>query len=219
MTAPATLQIDFVSDVVCPWCAIGLHALEQAAARLEGQVALQWRFHPFELNPAMGQDGEDLLQHLAGKYGSSAAQMQQMHEAIAARGAQLGFVFDQQRRTRIVNTFDAHRLLHWQKEQGAEGGQRALEHALFTAYFTRGEDVSDHAVLLALVASLGLDEQRAAAILAGDEYAGAVRQQEAQWQARGIHSVPAIVINGRHLIQGGQPVEVFEQALRRIAAL
>lgn len=215
---PIALKIDFVSDVVCPWCAIGLHALEQAAGRLVGQVALELHFQPFELNPRMGPEGQDIGEHLMEKYGATPEQSQKNREAIAARGAQLGFTFRMDRRDRIYNTFDAHRLLHWLQEEGTLAQQSALQHALFAAYFTRGENPGDHAVLLRLVRAAGLDEARARAVLDGDAFADAVREREAFYQGHGIHSVPAVIVNDRHLIQGGQPVEVFEQALRQIAA-
>ena len=216
-TPPIALKIDFVSDLACPWCAIGLAALLQAAGRLAGQVVLDWHFQPFELNPGMGPDGEDLFQHLAAKYGATPGQLRQTHEAIAARGAALGLVFSPQR-TRVYNTFDAHRLLHWLGEEGRGGLQLAFKQALFKSYFTAAENPADPAVLLRQVAQLGRDEARARVVLESDEYAGAVRQRQAFYQAQGIHSVPAVIVNGRHLIQGGQPVEAFEQALRQIAA-
>lgn len=165
----------------------------------------------------MGPEGQDIGEHLQQKYGATPEQSQQNREAIAARGAQLGFTFNMDRRGRIYNTFDAHRLLHWLEEEGTPEQQGALKHALFTAYFTQGENPGDHGVLLRLVAQLGLDEARARAVLASQEYAEAVREREAFYQGHGIHSVPAVIINDRHLIQGGQPVEVFEQALRQIA--
>ena len=218
MNQPVSLKIDFVSDVSCPWCAIGLHALEQAAKRLDGEVALDLHFQPFELNPQMGPEGQDIGEHLQQKYGATPEQSQQNREAIAARGAQLGFTFNMDRRGRIYNTFDAHRLLHWLEVEGTGEQRLALQRALFASYFTDGENPGEHAVLLRLVARLGLDEARARAVLQSQEYTDAVRQQQAFYQGQGIHSVPAVIINERHLIQGGQPVEVFEQALRQIAA-
>lgn len=122
------------------------------------------------------------------------------------------------RRSRIYNTFDAHRLLHWLEAEGTLAQQRALKHALFKAYFTNGENPGDAAVLLRLVRELGLDEALAGEVLASDRYADAVREREAFYQSHGIRSVPAVIVNQRHLIQGGQPVEVFEQALRQIAS-
>lgn len=214
---PTALKIDFVSDVVCPWCAIGLTALTLAAERLQNVVRLQWHIQPFELNPGMGAQGEDLLAHLAAKYGASPAQLAQSHAQIAARGAQLGFVFAPER-SRIYNTLDAHRLLHWLEQEGRPKQQLALKRALLKAYFSAGENISDARVLLRLTADLNLDVERARQILLGDTFAAEVRAREAHWQQLGIHSVPAVIVNDRHLIQGGQPVEAFERALRRVAS-
>ncbi|GKT26423.1 DsbA family oxidoreductase [Acidovorax sp. SUPP3334] len=219
VSATATpLKIDFVSDVSCPWCAIGLHALEQALQRLDGTVAAQLHFQPFELNPQMAPEGQDIAEHLAEKYGATPEQSQKNRQAIAERGAALGFTFDMGQRSRIYNTFDAHRLLHWAGEEGEEGAQTALKHALFKVYFTDGQSPGDHGVLVRAAAAAGLDADRAQAVLASGEYADAVREREAFYQQHGIHSVPAVIVNDRHLIQGGQPPEVFEQALRQIAA-
>jgi len=215
--SPTVLKVDFVSDISCPWCAIGLHALEQAAARLQGEVVLDLHFQPFELNPQMPPGGQDIGEHLHEKYGTTPAQSQPTRDAIAARGAQLGFVFRMDQRGRIYNTFDAHRLLHWAGEEGPEGAQAALKHALFKAYFTDGQDPSDAEVLVQAAIAAGLDAQRARAVLASGAFADAVRAREQFYQRQGIQSVPAVVINDRHLIQGGQPVEVFERALRQLA--
>ncbi|GGD47135.1 DsbA family oxidoreductase [Pseudoxanthomonas indica] len=212
-----TIKIDFVSDVVCPWCAIGLQALEQAIARVGSEVQVELHFQPFELNPQMAAEGEDVTEHLTKKYGMTDAQARENGEAIRQRGEALGFRFDMDRRRRIVNTFDAHRLLHWAELEGP-AQQRALKHALLTAYFTDGRDVSSHEVLLDVVASTELNADRARAILASDEYAEAVRAQETFYQQQGIRAVPSVVFNDRHLIQGGQPVETFERALRQLAA-
>ena len=209
------LKIDFVSDVSCPWCVIGLRALEQAAERLAGEVQLDLHFQPFELNPQMGPEGQDIGEHLQQKYGASDAQREATRAAIAARGAELGFTFTPGARGRIYNTFDAHRLLHWAELQGR---QPALKNALFKAYFTDGEDPSNHELLVRLAGEVGLDVAEARALLQSDRYAAEVREREQFYLQQGIHSVPAVIVNDRHLIQGGQPVEVFEQALRQIAA-
>ncbi len=209
------LKIDFVSDVSCPWCVIGLRALEQAAERLAGEVQLDLHFQPFELNPQMGPEGQDIGEHLQQKYGASDAQREATRAAIAARGAELGFTFTPGARGRIYNTFDAHRLLHWAELQGR---QPALKNALFKAYFTDGEDPSNHELLVRLAGEVGLDVAEARALLQSDRYATEVREREQFYLQQGIHSVPAVIVNDRHLIQGGQPVEVFEQALRQIAA-
>ncbi|MBB3276629.1 MULTISPECIES: DsbA family oxidoreductase [unclassified Pseudoxanthomonas] len=212
------VKIDFVSDVVCPWCAIGLQSLEQAIARVGGDLQVELHFQPFELNPQMQAGGEDVVEHLTRKYGMSAEQARSNSEAIRQRGASLGFTFDMDRRRRIVNTFDAHRLLHW-AEQEHPDMQRALKHALLRAYFSEGQDVSSPDVLAQLAESVGLDGARARAILASDEYAEAVRARERLYQEHGINAVPSVVFNDRHLIQGGQPVEVFEQALRQLSGI
>ncbi len=209
------LKIDFVSDVACPWCAVGLSALRGALDQLQGEVDAELHFQPFELNPDLGPEGEDTLQHLARKYGASPEQLRQNQKTIAERGAAEGFTFDLDRRTRVVNTFNAHRLLHW---AGLEGRQEAMKMALFRAYFTRGQDPSDFDVLAAAASEAGLDEARAREILAGNDYADEVRAAEQHFLSLGIHSVPAIIINDRHLIRGGQPRAVFEEALRELAA-
>ena len=209
---PARLEIDFVSDVVCPWCAIGLASLEQALQRLGGEVEVALRFRPFELNPQMVPEGEPIGEHLARKYGLAPAQLERNREAIRARGAALGFGFGP--RDRIWNTFDAHRLLHW---AALEGRQPALKRALLQAYHGRGENVASHEVLVRAAAEAGLDAGRAREVLDGDLYAREVRADERAWLDAGIRAVPAVVIDGRHLIEGGQPPEVFEQALRQLA--
>lgn len=212
------VKIDFVSDVVCPWCAVGLSALEQAIARVGDELQVELHFQPFELNPQMAAEGEDVTEHLTRKYGITEDQVAQNGEAIRARGEALGFTFDMARRRRIHNTFDAHRLLHWAGEQGA-AQQRALKHALLRAYFTEGEDVSSPEVLAKSAEVAGLDGARARAILASDGYADAVRAQEAFYRQQGIQAVPSVIFNDRHLVQGGQPVELFEQALRQLSGI
>jgi predicted DsbA family dithiol-disulfide isomerase len=214
MNAP--LKIDFVSDVSCPWCAIGLASLEQALKRLEGEVHAELHFQPFELNPSMPPGGQDITEHLAQKYGSTPAQQQAARDAIRERGASVGFEFRKEGRGRIYNTFNAHRLLHWAGLEGA-GPQRALKKALLGAYFTEGRSPEDAEVLIDAVTRAGLEASRARAILESDEFAAEVREREQFFMEHGIHAVPAVIINDKHLIQGGQPTELFERALRQIA--
>ncbi len=211
------IKIDFVSDIACPWCAVGLAALEQAMERVKGEVSVTLHFQPFELNPDMPPEGEDIVEHLTRKYGITPEQVEQNQRQIAERGAAVGFTFNMAGRTRTYNTFDAHRLLHWAGEQG-DAPQHGLKRALLAAYFTDGLDPSATAVLLRAVQQAGLDEARAAEILAGDDYADVVRQREQHYLSQGIHSVPSVILNDRYLVQGGQPVEAFEQALRQVAA-
>lgn len=215
--AVPTLKIDFVSDVVCPWCAIGLSALEIALSRLEGVLAAELHFQPFQLNPDMGPEGAEVVPYLSRKYGMSAEQVARNQQAIAERGAAVGFEFRMDRRSRTYNTFDAHRLLHWAGEQGA-AQQRALKHALLSAHFTDGGNPSAREVLLRCAERAGLDAAPAAAVVDSTQYADAVRERQRFYQSAGIHSVPAVIVDDRHLIQGGQPPEVFERALRQIAA-
>lgn len=212
-----SLKIDFVSDISCPWCAIGLSALEQALGKLQGEVAAELHFQPFELNPKMPPGGQDIGEHLAQKYGATFDQQTQIRDTIRQRGADVGFSFNPAGRGRIYNTFDAHRLLHWAGLEGT-AKQPALKKALLVACHSQGQNMESHEVLLRAVEQAGLDVPRARAILASDEFAPEVREREAFYTSQGIHSVPAVIINDRHLISGGQPVAVFEQALRQIAA-
>lgn len=220
MTTP--LKIDFVSDISCPWCVIGLKALDQALARVAGDIGAELHFQPFELNPHMAAEGQEITEHITQKYGITPEQAHANRENIRQRGAQLGFKFSAADepgggRHRIYNTFDAHRLLHWAELQGA-GPQRALKEALFAAYFTDGQSPASHEVLARVAGEAGLDAAGAREVLASNAYADEVRERAQFYLGQGIHSVPAVIINDRHLISGGQPVEVFEQALRQIAA-
>ncbi len=207
------MRIDFVSDVTCPWCAVGLHSLEQALAKLDEDIQVELHFQPFELNPDMAAEGEDAIEHLSRKYGASREQLAQNRQRIRERGAELGFTFGDRRR--VWNTFDAHRLLHW---AGLQGKQRELKHALLSAYHTNAENLAAHDVLLRLAGAVGLDVEQARTVLESAEFSDEVRAREAYYHQLGIHSVPSVIIDEKHLIQGGQPPEVFEQALRKIAA-
>ena len=213
-TLPKTLKIDFVSDVACPWCAIGLQSLEMALARVQGEVTADIHVQPFQLNPDMPAEGEDIVEHLSRKYGMSALQVQANQQAIAERGAEVGFEFRMDRRGRTWNTFDAHRLLHW---AGLHGREVPLKHALLSAYFTDGENPGDHDVLVRRAVEAGLDGAAARTMLESDALVDEVRARLRRWVDAGIQSVPSIIINDRHLIQGGQPPEVFERALRQLA--
>ena len=234
-----TLQIDFVSDVACPWCAVGLNALERALERsgIEAELHMQ----PFELNPTMAAEGANAAQYLKAKYGMSDEQLAVNRARIAERGAAEGFTFGT--REHVWNTFDAHRLLHWagvegtplgapgrpkrpgaplgggeRSELGGYSQQRALKHALLKAYHGEGRNPGAHDVLLELAAQVGLPADRAREVLKKNEFADEVREAEAFWQKAGIQSVPAVVVNRQHLISGGQTSDMFEQALRQIAA-
>lgn len=210
------MRIDFVSDVACPWCAIGLNALERALERIGDELGeVELHMQPFELNPTLPSEGADLTEYLTAKFGVDREQLAATEARIAERGAAEGFAFGE--RTRIWNTFDAHRLLFWAGVEGPPGSQRALKHALLTAYHGHNRNPGAHDVLLELAGQVGLSGERAREVLEGGEFAEAVREAERYWQQLGIHSVPAAIVDRRHLISGGQPSAVFEQALRQIA--
>ncbi|MCX2544588.1 DsbA family oxidoreductase [Pseudomonas sp. COW5] len=209
----SALKIDFVSDVSCPWCVVGLYGLLRALEILRDEVQAEIRFQPFELNPKMGAEGQNIGEHIQEKYGSTPEQSQKNREVIRARGADVGFAFRTDSNSRIYNTFDAHRLLHW---AGEEGLQLPLKEALFKAYFTDGGNPSDHGQLAQIAESVGLDRQRAEAILASDEFANDVRKEEQLWLSRGVSSVPTVVFNGQYAVTGGQPVDTFVGAIRQI---
>jgi predicted DsbA family dithiol-disulfide isomerase len=245
------VKIDFVSDISCPWCAIGLSALSAALTQVQAEVEAKVHVQPFELNPQMPPGGQDIGEHLAQKYGSTPEQQAQIRATIGQRGADVGFSFNPDGRGRIYNTFDAHRLLHWagltdasnsvsksfvsRREAAGSASARpgeatttrviwkwnkqlALKQALLAVCHTERQAMDSHEVLLAAVAKVGLDVAQAQAVLASDAFAAEVRAAQAHYHDLGIHSVPAVIINDRHLISGGQPVAVFAQALRQIAA-
>ena len=209
------LQIDFLSDVVCPWCVIGLKSLEAAIANAADVVTAEIHFRPFELNPGMAVAGENVAEHIARKYGADPERSKATRDLIRSSAAELGFTMATNADSRIWNTFDCHRLLHWAHEQGR---QHALKMALFTAHFTEQKSLADTETLVSAAIAAGLDGDAARAIVTGDAYATEVRADERQWREQGIDAVPAIVIDGRYLITGGQPVASFEKVLRRIAA-
>ena len=216
MTAPARFRIDFVSDVACPWCAIGLASLKSALTKLEGSVEAEIHLQPFELNPQTPFEGEDAGEHIRQKYGIDDKQLEANRSAIRERAAALGVAINTQAGSRVWNTFDAHRLLHWAEQQDREKAV-ALKQALFRAHFTDNENVADRDVLVRIAKETGLAGDAARRMLDGNEFVDEVRAQEHRWQQAGIHSVPATVVNGQYLISGGQPPEVFENALREIA--
>lgn len=213
-----TLHIDFVSDVVCPWCVVGLGGLEAALETLKAEgIEADIHFQPFELSPDMVAEGENVTEHIARKYGSTPEQSAANRAMITERAAEAwdGFEMRMGPDSRIWNTFDAHRLLHWAGTVGA-GEQRALKEALFRTHFTEGRALPDAAVLADAAAAAGLDRDKAVEVLADDLYAAEVREAEALWRSRGISAVPAVVVEGKWLISGGQPAAVFEEALRKM---
>ena len=211
------MRIDFVSDVACPWCAIGMSALDRALTRIGAEVGeIEVHLQPFELNPTMGPEGADAAEYLSEKYGLSSEQLATNRARIAERGAAEGFHFGT--RSHVWNTFDAHRLLFWAGAEGPAGAQRALKRALLKAYHGDDRNIGSADVLVEVAAAAGLPAARAREVLERGEFAEEVRQAERFWQELGVHSVPAVIVDRKHLISGGQPSAVFEQALRQIAA-
>jgi predicted DsbA family dithiol-disulfide isomerase len=208
------LKIDFVSDVSYPWCIIGLRNLQTGLSSLADTVDHDIVFRPFELNPSMQPEGQNIVEHIAQKYGSTHEQSVAARAMIRERAAAVGFTMINDDDSRIYNTFDAHRLLHWARTQGL---QQALKEALFELYFTNRGDPSNHEALALVAKAVGLDPVEAKAILSSARYADEVRREEQLWRSRGISSVPAIVVNERYLISGSRSPEEFEQALRDIA--
>jgi predicted DsbA family dithiol-disulfide isomerase len=208
------LKIDIVSDISCPWCIIGYNGLNIALDKLADNVSADITWHPFELNPQMPSEGQEINEHLGQKYGIDEQQITQNREAIKQRGLSVGYEFGNRGGGRIYNTFDAHRLLHWAK---LEGKQTELKLAMFDLYFKDSGDPSDHVQLIATVKHVGLDPTQAQAILSSDKYSADVRKEQQYYQSMGVSSVPAVIVNNKHLISGGQPADVFENALKQIA--
>lgn len=207
------LRIDFVSDIACPWCAIGLGSLLKALDTMKGEVEAEIRFWPFELNPDMPPEGENAGEHVARKYGSTRERSDAVREAIREHGAALGFTFNYGPDSRIWNTFDAHRLLAWALPQGK---QLALKQALFKSNFTDQRPTGDVEALVEAAREAGLDADRARDVLVSGAFADEVRAEEEHWRRNGVQAVPSVIFNRRWLIQGGQPPDVFAQAIRDI---
>ena len=208
------LKLDIVSDISCPWCIIGYLSLNQALTKLAPEISVDITWQPFELNPHMSKEGQEITEHITEKYGISVEQSEQNRLLIKQRGLELDYAFGNRGGGRIYNTFDAHRLLHWSK---AYGKQTDLKMALFDLYFKKNGNPSDHQQLLDVSHSVGLDKVKAQQVLASNEFEQEVRELQQYYQTAGINSVPAVIVNNKHLISGGQPADVFEQALRDIA--
>jgi predicted DsbA family dithiol-disulfide isomerase len=212
------IKIDYVSDIACPWCAVGLGGLEIAIKNLGETIPVEIHFQPFELNPQMPPGGQEVFEHLTQKYGKTVAQVRATQEDIKARAAAVGYPFHPEGRKHVYNTFDAHRLLYWAGLEHGPAAQHRLKRELLVTYFTLAVNLDDQSNLIAAVERAGLDTARADQILKSEEFQNEVRAQENKYTSLGIHSVPAIIINDQYLLQGAQPPEAFEQALRQIAA-
>lgn len=209
------IQIDIVSDIACPWCAIGYARLEQAMKQLEEDFTFAIQWHAFELDPTHDGIGEPILPALAKKYGRSEAEMQANQANMMKIAKDLGLNFDKLQERLTANTFDAHRLVKWAGEQNK---QTAMKQALFEAYFGKGLNVAEPTVLLDCVEAVGLDLAQAKQVLESDQYANNVREEEATYQQAGVTSVPAYIINNKYLISGAQEPDALVKALREINA-
>jgi predicted DsbA family dithiol-disulfide isomerase len=209
----APLQVDIVSDVVCPWCIIGYKQLQKALGILAGQFDVTIRWHPFELNPRMPEEGQDLREHLSQKYGSTTEQSKAAKARLMTLGESLGFTFDYFDEMRMVNTFRAHQLLHWAGEQGR---QTELKLALFDAFFRLREDVSDGQVLAAVAGRVGLPVTEALEVAEDGRYAQAVREEQQIWLDKEVHAVPTFFFNQKYMVPGAQEAETFVRVLNKI---
>jgi predicted DsbA family dithiol-disulfide isomerase len=212
------IKIDYVSDIACPWCAVGLGGLEIALKNMGDSIPVEIHFQPFELNPQMPPGGQDVFEHLTQKYGKTVAQVRVTQDSIKARAAEVGFPFHPEGRKHVYNTFNAHRLIYWSGLEYDPAAQHRLKSELLITYFTLAVDLDDKSNLIAAVERAGLDTARAQKILDSEEFKTEVRAQQEKYTSMGIHSVPSIIINDHYLLQGAQPPEAFEQALRQIAA-
>lgn len=212
------IKIDYVSDIACPWCAVGLGGLEIALKNIGDEIPVEIHFQPFELNPDMPPGGQEVYEHLTQKYGKTKAEVRVTQDNIKARAAAVGFPFHPEGRKHVYNTFDAHRLIYWAGFEHGPAAQHRVKRELLVTYFTLAVDLDDQNNLLEAIERAGLDTARAREILASEEYKAEVRAQQQKYTSMGIHSVPSIIINDQYLLQGAQPAEAFEQALRQVAA-
>ena len=211
-----TIKIDFVSDVACPWCAVGLGNLNQAMAALDEKVNFEVHFRPFELNPNMPHGGQDAIEHLSEKYGLTAEQVKINQANIRTKALEAGFTFHPDGRKRVYNTFDAHRLLYWAGKEYDLLKQACLKIELLNTYFCLAVDLDNQDNLIDAVKRAGLDIERAQEILKSKEFSDEVREEESAYTGAGISSVPSIILNNQYLLQGAQPPESFISAFEQI---
>lgn len=206
------IQIEIVSDVMCPWCIIGWKQLEQALDASGHSATMRW--HPFELNPDMPTDGQNMREHLVEKYGITATQSDENRAHMAKVGSELGFTFNFSEDMRMVNSFRAHQMIDW---AGTLGHQHPMKMALFTAHFTDGRNIDDPAVLVEIAEEIGLDPSVAREVLNTGNHAQSVREKQKFWTAQGISGVPAMVFQQQFLVTGAQGAKTYEGLLERFA--
>lgn len=210
---PSIVQVDIISDVMCPWCIVGFKQLELALGETGSGARVRW--HPFELNPQMPPEGENLTDHICRKYGTTRAQSAENRRRLQEIGAALGFAFNFPDDMRIVNSFKAHMLLD---HAATKGRQHPLKLALFKAHFTDNRDISDESVLLDIAKEVGLDRDDAGAALQSDAHAKAVRAEERVWMDNGISGVPTMIFAEKYLVTGAQGPQNYARMLRKVLA-
>jgi predicted DsbA family dithiol-disulfide isomerase len=217
MSTKPTIKIDYVSDIACPWCAVGLGNLNKAMAQLSDKVNFELHFRPFELNPNMPLGGQDVIEHLTEKYGLSVKQVKANQSNIRSKAIEAGFEFHPDGRKRVYNTFNAHRLLYWAAKEYDLEKQAALKKELLNTYFCLAVDLDDKKNIIEAVIRADLDPIRAQEILDGNEFSKEVKEEEVRYTSAGINSVPAIILNDQYLVQGAQPPESFVNAFEQLA--
>ena len=220
---PTQVAIEIWSDVMCPWCIIGYKQLEKALNQMEGEVAAEIRWMPFELRPDTPPEGKSQARHIEEVYGRTPEQTEQMSAQMREAGERVGFPLEYQGEgpgpePMMWNTFEAHKLLRWTLVKHGPEAQTRLKLALFRAHFRQRRNVGDRQVLLDIAAEQGLSREEAADALADEALGTAVRLDEMHGRQAEITAIPTFVVNGRYLIQGARDPEYYRKALRKVAA-
>lgn len=210
MNHAKTLRIDIISDIVCPWCAIGFYRLNAALSQLQDEVSAEIVWHPFELNPKMVPEGENLRTHLANKYGTTLDQSIRARAMLTNLGAEVGFTFNYFDEMRMLNTHDCHRLLFWAQNSGL---QTDLAKVMFAEFFGNRGNFSFQS-LIKLVEQAGLNVEEAKQILDSSAFSLEIKDQQIKWRNMGIHGVPTMIFNNEKMLTGAQDVEVYAKVLR-----
>ena len=211
-----TIKINFISDIGCPWCAVALGTLEQAMENLKDQAEFEIHFEPFELNPQMRVGGANAIEYLSNKYGISEQQVKANQAKIRERAAAAGFHFHPEGRKKVYNTFDAHRLLYWAGHEHGLASQHRLKKEFFNTYFCLAADFDKRENLLEAVQRARLDQSAASKVLEEGLFTKEVKAQVAYYQAQGVNAVPNLILNGKHSLQGAQPLEILEASLKEV---
>ena len=207
------IKLDIISDVVCPWCIVGYKRLQKAISELGIEDKLEIEWQPFELNPSMPIEGQNMGEHLSQKYGSSVQDNNQNKERLKTLGAEEGFTFNFFDDMKMVNTRDSHVLIEYAKEQNK---QTELNIRLIEAFYTEKKDISNREVLKQELLTVGLNSIEALERLDKSKYKEEVEAKEQLWQNMGVSGVPTIVFNRKSALTGAQPTEVYKQVLTEL---